>query len=167
MIKPLGKDLSCSIARSLEVLGEKWTLLIVREALWGRTRFSEFRERLGIAPDVLADRLSTLVEHGVLERRPYRVDGGREREEYVLTPPGRELIYVLGALNSWGDEHRPAPAGPAASYVEATTGEPVELAFVTPDGRRLSAEQVDVIRLRPQQSPAAEPNRPVPEPADA
>jgi DNA-binding HxlR family transcriptional regulator len=167
MIKPLGKDLSCSIARSLEVLGEKWTLLIVREALWGRTRFSEFRERLGVAPDVLADRLSTLVEHGVLERRPYRVDGGREREEYVLTPAGRELIFVLGALNRWGDEHRPAPAGPAARYVEAGSGEPVELAFVTPDGRRLSAEQVDVVRLRPPRALATDAARPLAEHADA
>ena len=166
MTKPLGKDVRCSIARSLEVLGEKWTLLIVREALWGRTRFSEFRDRLGVAPDVLADRLSTLVEHGVLERRPYRVDGGREREEYVLTPAGRELSYVLGALNSWGDQHRPAPAGPAARYVAATTGEPVELAFVTPDGRRVSAAEVDVVRLAPLRRPAPEASPPVDEHAE-
>jgi DNA-binding HxlR family transcriptional regulator len=167
MIKPLGKELRCSIARSLEVLGEKWTLLIVREALWGRARFSEFRESLGIAPDVLADRLSTLVEHGVLERRPYRIDGGREREEYVLTPAGRELNYVLGALNSWGNEHRPAPTGPAARYVDAATGENVELAFVTADGRRLAADEVDVVRLRPQQALASAVTRPLAEHADA
>jgi DNA-binding HxlR family transcriptional regulator len=63
----------CSIARTLEVLGEKWTLLVVREACEGRTRFSEFRSALGVAPDVLADRLATLVDVGVMERRPYRV----------------------------------------------------------------------------------------------
>ena len=62
------EDTRCSIARSLEILGQKWTLLIVREAMWGRTRYAEFRSRLGIAPDVLSDRLNTLVEHGILRR---------------------------------------------------------------------------------------------------
>ena len=79
----------CSIARSLEVLGQKWSLLIVREAMWGRTRFAEFRARLGVAPDVLTDRLGRLVDAGILERSPYRDDGEREREEYVLTHAGK------------------------------------------------------------------------------
>jgi DNA-binding HxlR family transcriptional regulator len=63
---------ACSIERSLGVLGERWTFLILREAFWGATKFAEFRDRLGIAPDVLSDRLSTLVEYGVLEREPYQ-----------------------------------------------------------------------------------------------
>ena len=149
MIKPLGRDVRCSIARSLEVLGEKWTLLIVREAFWGRTRFSQFRETLGVAPDVLTDRLNTLVEFGVMERRPYREDGGREREEYVLTPAGEDLRIVLGALNSWGDHHRPAASGPASTYVEVATGDPVTLRFVTADGRQLDPDEVSVVRNTP------------------
>jgi DNA-binding HxlR family transcriptional regulator len=157
MGKPLGKDVRCSIARSLEVLGERWTLLIVREALWGRTRFSQFRDGLGVAPDILTDRLATLVEFGVMERRPYRAAGSREREEYVLTPAGEELRYVLGALNAWGDRHRPSPAGPVAAYVDAATGDPVELHFVTPDGRRLEPTQVAMVRHADQVS--AEPRR--------
>lgn len=140
------KDLHCSIARSLEVLGEKWTLLVVREASWGRTRFSEFRQALGVAPDVLADRLSTLVDVGVLERRPYRVDGGRRREEYVLTSAGEDLRLVLGALSVWGDEHQPSPARRPVSFVEASTGEPVALSFVTSDGRRLEPGAVQALR---------------------
>jgi DNA-binding HxlR family transcriptional regulator len=136
----------CSIARSLEVLGEKWTLLVVREACWGRTRFSEFRSALGVAPDVLADRLATLVEVGVLERRPYRVEGGRQREEYVLTPAGEDLRLVLAALNTWGDQHHPAAAGRASTFVEAATGEPVSLSFVAPDGRRVEPGEVSVVR---------------------
>lgn len=136
----------CSIARSLAVLGEKWTLLVVREASWGRTRFSEFRTALGVAPDVLADRLGTLVEVGVLERRPYREEGGRQREEYALTPAGQDLLVVLGALNAWGDEHRPAPAGRASTFVEAATGEPVTVGFVAADGRTLSPAEVEVVR---------------------
>ncbi len=75
----------CSIARSLEVLGDRWTLLVVREAFWGRTRFVEFRERLGIAPDVLADRLGKLVDRGVPVPHAYRAEGERAREEYLRT----------------------------------------------------------------------------------
>jgi DNA-binding HxlR family transcriptional regulator len=136
----------CSIARTLGVLGEKWTLLVVREACEGRTRFSEFRSALGVAPDVLADRLATLVDVGVMERRPYRVEGGRQREEYVLTPAGEDLRLVLGALNTWGDEHHPAPTGRASTFVEAATGEPVTLSFLSCDGRRLEPGEVSVVR---------------------
>lgn len=149
MARTDGEGSHCSIARSLEVLGEKWTLLVVREAMWGQTRFSQFREALGVAPDVLADRLATLVEVGVMERRPYRLDGGREREEYVLTPAGEDLRVVLGALNAWGDSHRPAPTGHAATFVEAATGEPVVPHFVAADGRVLEPTAVAVVRNAP------------------
>lgn len=135
-------DVRCSIARSLEVLGEKWTLLVVREALWGRTRFSEFRAALGVAPDVLADRLATLVDVGVMRRRPYRVDGGRQREEYVLTTAGEELLVVLGALSTWGDRHRPHPANGPRTFVESSTGEPVTVGFLASDGRQVPPGEV-------------------------
>ncbi|WP_448808952.1 winged helix-turn-helix transcriptional regulator [Agromyces bauzanensis] len=124
----------CSIARSLEVLGLKWSLLIVREAFRGCTRFAEFRFELGIAPDVLTDRLTRLVEAGILERRPYREEGEREREEYVLTDAGRALRPVLVAITAWGDEHRPSGFGPAAIYIDRKTGSPLRLAFVDDDG---------------------------------
>jgi len=136
----------CSIARSLEVLGEKWTLLIVREAFWGRTRFAQFRERLGIAPDVLADRLATLVEAGVFERRAYRAEGEREREEYVLTAEGRALQPVLAAFAQWGDQYRPTGFGPAAEYREIGSGRPVRVAFVDPDGHEVADDAVAVVR---------------------
>ncbi|MEZ0446602.1 winged helix-turn-helix transcriptional regulator [Cellulomonas sp. ICMP 17802] len=139
-------DSRCSIARSLEVLGQKWTLLIVREALAGRTRYAEFRARLGIAPDVLADRLGTLVEHGILERRAYREAGEREREEYVLTEAGRELTPVLVAMLEWGDEHRPTGYGSAALPVDTATGRSVRLAFVADDGREVAAHDVALVR---------------------
>jgi DNA-binding HxlR family transcriptional regulator len=130
----------CSIARSLDILGEKWTLLIVREAVWGRTRFSEFRTRLGIAPDVLTDRLATLVDHGILEKRSYRDEGARERVEYVLTPAGADLKYVLGALNTWGDAHNPSGSGSASHYVDATTNEPLRVAFLDRQGREVDVD---------------------------
>jgi len=138
------RDTRCSIARSLEVLGQKWTLLIVREAMWGRTRYAEFRSRLGIAPDVLSDRLNTLVEHGILQRRAYREDGEREREEYVLTPAGRDLLPVLTALRAWGDDHRPTGYGPAAMAVEAATGRPLRMAYLGEDGAEVPLSEVAV-----------------------
>ena len=136
----------CSIARSLEVLGEKWTLLIVREAFWGRTRFAQFRERLGVAPDVLADRLATLVEAGVFERRAYRAEGEREREEYVLTDEGRALLPVLAAFAQWGDEYRPTGFGAAAEYRESASGRPLRVAFVDADGREVADDAITVVR---------------------
>ncbi len=142
MTSVLGKDPRCSIARSLEVLGEKWTLLVVREAFRGRTRFSEFADALGIARDVLSSRLATLVEFGVLERRAYRAEGSRERAEYVLTASGRELVPVLAALNAWGDAYRATEWGPATVYADAQTGEPVSLRFVTESGRILDLDEV-------------------------
>jgi DNA-binding HxlR family transcriptional regulator len=95
-------DMNCSIARSLEEIGEWWTLLIVRDAFFGVTRFEEFQERLGIARNILTKRLDTLVDAGVMERRPY--DESRGRHDYVLTKKGRDLWPVLVTLRQWGDK---------------------------------------------------------------
>ena len=136
----------CSIARSLEVLGEKWTILIIREALWGRTRFSEFRDSLGVASDILSDRLATLVAGGVLERVPYRDEGSRERFSYHLTEAGRDLKPVLAALNAWGDAHRTSGWGPSALYRDAETHEPVTVGFRSAEGEWLDDSRVEVVR---------------------
>jgi DNA-binding HxlR family transcriptional regulator len=103
-------DQVCSIARSLEVLGERWTLLIVRDALLGLRRFEDFQRSLGVARNVLADRLVRLVEAGVLERVPYQQRP--PRHEYQLTPMGRELAVPVVGLMHWGDRHLAGPAGP-------------------------------------------------------
>ncbi len=124
------RDEPCSISRSLDVLGERWTFLIIREALSGTTRFADFRALLGIAPDVLTNRLATLVSAGVLEKVPYREDGTRQRYEYRLTDAGRELQIVLGALQQWGDAHRPNPAGPTMLRRTVEGDRPVRVAFV-------------------------------------
>lgn len=132
----------CSIARSLEVLGQKWTLLVLREAvLRGSSRFGEFRRALGVAPDVLADRLTTLVDAGVMVRRPYREAGERERVEYVLTEAGVALKPVLAAITEWGDVFAPSGFGPAVRLA-ATDGRPVRLAFVDEQGDRVADDEV-------------------------
>src|SRR5437660_5826652 len=94
---------NCSIARALEVVGERWTLLIIRDVLLGLHRFDEFQESLGIARNVLADRLARLVDEGVLERRRY--SERPERYEYRLTAKGKELLVALTALREWGEKH--------------------------------------------------------------
>jgi DNA-binding HxlR family transcriptional regulator len=121
---------ACSIARSLEVLGERWTFLIVREAHSGVTRFADFRRVLGVAPDVLTERLATLVAAGVLEKRPYQEPGARARFSYHLTPAGDDLLVVLGALQQWGDEHCPRAEGPIVVRRTVDGDRPVRVAFV-------------------------------------
>lgn len=96
-------DMECSVARSLEVIGEWWTLLIVRDAFLGVTRFDDFARRLGIARNVLTARLDTLVEHGVMVRVPYE-EGPRARYDYRLTDKGKALWPVITMLRQWGDE---------------------------------------------------------------
>jgi DNA-binding HxlR family transcriptional regulator len=94
---------NCSIARALEIVGERWTLLIIRDAFLGRRRFEEFQESLGIARNVLTDRLNRLVEEGILER--VRYSERPERFEYRLTPKGRDLQIALAGLRQWGDKY--------------------------------------------------------------
>ena len=95
-------DMHCSVAQSLEVIGEWWTLLILRDAFLGVTRFDDFASRLGIARNVLTARLDTLVDNDVLDRVPY--DEARGRYDYRLTDKGRALLPVLTAIRQWGDE---------------------------------------------------------------
>lgn len=142
----MAKESSCSIARSLGVLGERWTFLILREAMSGVTRFAQFREVLGIAPDVLTDRLATLVARGVLTREPYQEPGRRSRFAYVLTPAGRELSIVLGSLQQWGDEHLPWPDGPTVLRRDRGTGRPLHVGYIDDRGHEVDAEDVAFIR---------------------
>ncbi len=92
---------SCPIARSLEIVGERWTLLVVRDAFYGVRRFSDFRAHLNIPKAVLSERLSRLIDEGVLTK----VAGGRGRDEYVLTPKGRRLWPTIWSLINWGNEN--------------------------------------------------------------
>ena len=112
-------NMQCPIARSLERVGEWWSILILRDAFHGLTRFDEFQENLGIAPNMLTRRLKALVEAGLLERRRY--NERPPRDEYVLTPAGRDFRPVLWALLAWGNRHF-APEGPSVVIIDAQTG---------------------------------------------
>jgi len=140
---------TCSIARSLGVLGERWTFLILREAFFGATKFAEFRDRLGIAPDVLSDRLSTLVQYGVMEREPYQEPGARPRFAYRLTPAGNELRVVLHALQQWGDTYLPRPEGPSVLRRIRGTDLPVHVGYLDDQGHEVALTDVAVIPADP------------------
>jgi DNA-binding HxlR family transcriptional regulator len=138
------QDRSSAVARSLSVVGERWALLIVREALYGVTRFETFRVNLGIAPDVLGARLATFVEHGIMTREAYRQPGRRTYSEYLLTETGRDLQLVVGALQQWGDAHMPRPEGPSVGRRSRITGERVRVGFVD-GGHEVAQDDIDVV----------------------
>jgi DNA-binding HxlR family transcriptional regulator len=100
----------CSVARALEAIGDRWTMLVIRDAFTGARRFEDYQQRLGIARNVLTDRLSRLVEDGILEKRLYQERP--PRFEYRLTKKGLDLFPVLMSLLKWGDRHAPAENGP-------------------------------------------------------
>src|SRR6478672_1454437 len=117
----------CSIKRTLDVVGEKWTLLVLREALYGARRFEEFLANVGCARTLLSERLATLVEHGVLRREPYREPGQRERHQYVLTDKGRDLFAAVTALMHWGDRWEAGPEGGPVEVRHRDCGEPMHV----------------------------------------
>ncbi|QZQ54809.1 helix-turn-helix transcriptional regulator [Curtobacterium sp. TC1] len=150
MLGILGGDERCPIARSLDVLGEKWTLMIVRDALAGSTRFSQFQQSLGVPREVLTARLASLVDGGVLERTTYKPEGARAREEYVLTDAGRDLSLVLLALGGWADRYRPSERTSDLRFVDTESGEMVEAVAVTQE----SQQRVPTQRLTAVMDPA-------------
>lgn len=135
----------CSVARSLAVLGERWTILILREALLGTTRFADFQSRLGIGADMLSDRLATLVDYGVMTKESYQEPGQRARPEYRLTPAGRELHVLVGALQQWGDRHLPRLEGPTVELKARRTERPVHVAFIDDLGYEVPSDDVAAI----------------------
>lgn len=146
----MNADLLCPIARSLSVLGQKWNLLLLREAFLGRTRFTEF-QRIGVPTATLGARLEALVGAGLLERRTYKEQDERPRDEYLLTEAGRDVLPILAALIEWGEEHVPAATGDRVSYAMADSdGRPVRLAFVDDRQTVVDGGAVTVARRKAQ-----------------
>lgn len=139
-------DVACSIERGLAVFGDQWTFLILREAFLGTARFAGFRGRLGVASDVLAERLAHLVAHGILAREPYQEPGSRVRYSYHLTPKGRDLKIVLGAMQQWGDQYLPRPEGPSMLRRSRQTERSLHLAFVDDTGQAVEQEDAAFVR---------------------
>ena len=127
----------CSVAGTLSVVGEKWSLLVLREAFFGVRRFADFQRVLGAPRAVLTDRLATLVEQGILRREPYQAEGERQRQEYRLTQKGIDLYPTLVALMQWGDRYL-ADGDQPVELEHKDCGATVHLALVCDAGHQLS-----------------------------
>lgn len=133
------EDADCPIARTLDAIGDWWSLLIVRDAMLGRRRFGEFQKNLGMAKNILAVRLRTLIEHGIMELAP--ASDGSAYREYVLTPKGRDLFPVLVALREWGDRYMFPAGGSPVRLVDRRKMQPVRrLELRAADGRLLKPD---------------------------
>ncbi|MFC5139208.1 winged helix-turn-helix transcriptional regulator [Actinomycetospora rhizophila] len=145
---------ACSIARTMAVLGEPWTMLVVRDLLHGVRRFDDLVAHLGIARTVLTRRLAVLAEAGLVETAEYREPGRRTRREYRLTEAGQDLRPVLLALMAYGDRHR--ADGPPVVVRHEGCGEPVALVAECAAGHRLAADD----RMRSTPGPGARSSAP-------
>lgn len=136
----------CPVGRSLDVIGDRWSLLIVRDAFDGARRFSDLQRNLGVARNILSDRLRRLVDAGILATQPSADSAAYQ--EYVLTEQGRALLPLVVALRQWGEQHLFAENEPHSVLVEKRTGEP--LARMAPramDGRDVSPDDIEVRKL--------------------
>lgn len=132
---------NCSIARALEIVGERWTLLIIRDAFLGLRRFDQFQESLGIARNVLTDRLNWLVDEGILER--VRYSERPKRYEYHLTGKGRDLLVPLTAFRQWGDKY--LSEKPPTILRRKSDNQPVVAALVPKGSGSLRSGQVELV----------------------
>jgi DNA-binding HxlR family transcriptional regulator len=135
---------TCTIGRAMEILGEKWTVVVLREVFNGVRRFDDMRVRTGIPRQVLTNRLNALVGHGVLHRAPYQEPGSRVRHEYRLTPKGFDLYPVLIAVAEWGDRYLADAEGPPLTFVHRDCGAEVHVELNCADGHEIG-EYRDVL----------------------
>lgn len=139
-------DSECPVARSVDAIGDWWSLLIVRDAFDGSRRFGEFQRSLGVAKNILTARLRTLVAGGILESVP--ASDGSAYREYVLTPKGEALFPVIVALRQWGEENFFAPGEPHSELVDRRQGQPLRaLDVLAADGRRLRPDDTVVRKV--------------------
>jgi DNA-binding HxlR family transcriptional regulator len=116
---------TCTIGRAMEILGEKWTVVVLREVFNGIRRFDDMRQRTGIPRQVLTNRLGSLVDNGLLRREPYQEPGARARHEYRLTEQGFDLYPMFVALAAWGDRYLADPEGPPLEFAHRDCEAPV------------------------------------------
>ncbi|MGC0335283.1 DNA-binding HxlR family transcriptional regulator [Streptomyces sp. SLBN-8D4] len=153
----LDRDTSnCSIARTLEIVGEKWTILILREVWYGSSRFSDFERVLGCPRNLLATRLRLLVKEGILAAETYKEPGARSRPKYVITPKGMDLVPAVMGLLQWGDRYRADPEGPAVEARHRGCGGHVQAQIHCSEGHPVQADDIESIpgpgfRMKPAQ----------------
>jgi DNA-binding HxlR family transcriptional regulator len=137
----------CPVARSLDAIGDWWSLLIIRDALFGAHRFGEFQKNLGLAKNILTVRLRTMVDQGILKMAP--ASDGSAYQEYVLTPKGRGIFPILVALRQWSEEFDERPDEIATILVDREKGKPVRKLELYSQDRRLLAANDTTLKPRP------------------
>jgi DNA-binding HxlR family transcriptional regulator len=118
---------TCTIGRAMEIFGERWTLVVLREVFNGIRRFDDMRVRTAVPRQVLTNRLASLVEHGILRREPYQEPGARVRHEYRLTAKGLDLYPMLIAIAEWGNRYLAEPEGPPLDFAHRDCGSSVHV----------------------------------------
>ncbi|MEE2061347.1 winged helix-turn-helix transcriptional regulator [Rhodococcus artemisiae] len=136
---------NCSVQRTMNIIGEKWTMIVLREVFNGVRRFEQMRRHTGISEPVLSARLRTLVDAGVLDTVPYQESGHRTRHEYRLTDKGRDLYPILIALLQWGDRYCADPEGPALTVRHHDCGEPIAAVVQCEAGHRVEPRNAHVL----------------------
>lgn len=138
----------CSIGRAMQVVGNRSTMLLMREAYYGTTRFDDFARRVGITEASAAARLKDLLGAGLLQLEPYREPGQRTRQQYVLTEMGRDLMPALLALMQWGDTYLADEEGPPLALEHSECGAPVAVSVRCAEGHEVPLEELTVRRAR-------------------
>ncbi|MDQ0711354.1 DNA-binding HxlR family transcriptional regulator [Streptomyces luteogriseus] len=142
----LDRDTSnCSIGRTLEIVGEKWTILILREVVYGSSRLGDFERVLGCPRNLLAARLRMLVAEGILETETYKEPGSRSRPKYVITPKGMDLVPAVMGLLRWGDRYRADPEGPAVLARHRECGGHVDVQIRCGRGHPVQAKDIESV----------------------
>ena len=136
----------CGLALAIDAIGDRWTLMVLREALYGVRRFDQIQQDTGMPRSVLSKRLSMLVNLGVLDKLPYREQGKRLRHEYALTPRGQELMVAFVALMEWGEKNADGARRPRLRLYDTESGERVHVRFVTDGGTVV--DSLDRVRAR-------------------
>ncbi|MGE0284933.1 MAG: winged helix-turn-helix transcriptional regulator [Bradyrhizobium sp.] len=152
------KPCDCNLARSFELIGDRWTLLILRSAMYGVRRFDDFQAELDVPRSVLSARLAALVDAGIMERREYREEGQRARIEYPLTKMGAELGLPFFAMTAWGDKWL-AEGEPAFGLRSRTSGRKLKVALVDERGKPVKPQDVQYV-VRDEVWPPEEPAQP-------
>ena len=141
------KNETCPVARSVDIIGDRWSLLIVRDAFDGIRRFSDFQRSLGMARNILSDRLHKLVNSGILTMQS--ASDGTAYQEYVLTAKGERLFPVVVALRQWGEQHLFAPDEPHSVLIDKRTLRPVPMMSpATEDGLVLTSYETEVQKIK-------------------
>ncbi len=144
---------NCTVGRTMAILGERGTLVVLREVFNGVRRFDDMRRHTSMPRQVLTNRLGLLVEHGILRREPYQEPGERVRHEYRLTAKGLDLYPVMVAIAGWGDRYVADPEGPPVEFAHRDCGARVRAVLECADGHRVD----DVRQVAPRPGPGAHP----------